>query len=76
MEITQPACTDPVIWNRWHVISALDEIGAGVVSETLLLDERISFTVTGDGECRVWRSSPDLPVRPTTGRDGPRRGWA
>ena len=62
MEITQPACTDPVIWNQWHVISALDEVPAGVVSETLLLDERISFTTSPDGECRVWRSSSRLPA--------------
>ncbi len=62
MEITQPTCTDPVIWNQWHVISALDEIGAGVVNETLLLDERISFTATGDGEFSAWRSSPDRPA--------------
>ena len=62
METAKPACADPVIWNQWHVISALDEIGVGVVNETLLLDERISFTATGDGECRVWRSSPDLPA--------------
>ena len=62
MEITQPACTDPVIVNQWHVISALDEISAGVVNETLLLDERISFTATGDGEFSAWRSSPDRPA--------------
>lgn len=62
METTQPACTDPVIRNQWHVISALDEIPAGVVSETLLLDERISFTTSPDGECRVWRSSSRLPA--------------
>ena len=56
------ACTDPVILNQWHVISALDEIGIGVVNETLLLDERVSFTATGDGECFVWRSDPSLPA--------------
>ena len=56
------ACTDPVILNQWHVISALDEIGIGVVNETLLLDERVSFTATGDGECLVWRSEPSLPA--------------
>ena len=62
MTITKPACTDPVILNQWHVISALDEIGVGVVNETLLLAERISFTATADGECCVWRSSPHLPA--------------
>ncbi|MXV97166.1 MAG: aromatic ring-hydroxylating dioxygenase subunit alpha [Acidimicrobiaceae bacterium] len=62
METAKPACTDPVIWNQWHVISALDEVPAGVVSETLLLDERISFTTSPDGEYRVWRSSSRLPA--------------
>ena len=62
METVKPACADPVIWNQWHVISALDEIAAGVVNETLLLDERIGFTATGDGEYRAWRSSSPLPV--------------
>ena len=62
MEIAKPACTDPVILNQWHVISALDEFGVGVVNETLLLDERVSFTTTPDGEFLVWRSSASLPV--------------
>ena len=65
MTITKLACTDPVILNQWHVISALDEIGVGVVNETLLLAERISFTATADGECCVWRSSPHLPAGAT-----------
>ena len=60
--ITPPACTDPVILNQWHVISALDEIAVGVVNETLLLGELVGFTVTGDGEYRVWRSSGAPPA--------------
>ena len=62
MEIAKPACTDPVILNQWHVISALDEIAVGVVNETLLLDERVNFTSTPDGECHAWRSSPAVPA--------------
>ena len=62
MTIARLACTDPVILNQWHVISALDEIGVGVVNETLLLDERIGFTATPDGECRAWRSSGGPPA--------------
>ena len=62
MEMARPTCTDPVIVNQWHVISALDEIGVGVVNETLLLEERVSFTATGDGQCRVWRSTPEVPA--------------
>ena len=62
VDTAKPPCADPVIWNQWHVISALDEIAVGVVNETLLLDERISFTSNPDGEYRAWRSSPDLPA--------------
>ena len=62
MGIVKPGCTDPVILDQWHVISALDEIGAGIVNETLLLDERIGFTRTADGECRAWRSSGSPPA--------------
>ena len=55
-------CTDPVILDQWHVISALDEITAGAVHETLLLDEPVSFASSADGELSVWRSTTDLPV--------------
>ena len=60
MTTTTPVCTDPVILNQWHAISALDEIATGVVNETLLLDEAISFTVSPDGELVVWRSIAEL----------------
>ena len=60
--MAKPACTDLVIWNQWHVISALDEIAVGTVNETLLLDERVSFTAAGDGQRHVWRSDPALPA--------------
>lgn len=53
---------DPVIFNQWHVISALDEVAVGVVSRTLLLDESISFTTDGGGEYAAWNSSPELAV--------------
>ncbi len=53
-------CTDPVILNQWHAISALDEIGVGIVHETLLCDVRVSYTTTPQGECHVWRSTNDL----------------
>ena len=55
-------CSDPVILNQWHVISALDEIEVGVVNETMLLEERLSYTRTHDGECLVWRSDPVMPA--------------
>lgn len=54
-------CEDPVIWNQWHVISALDEIAVGVINETLLLGTRVGFTVSGDGEPAAWLAEPGAP---------------
>ena len=52
---------DPVIWDQWHVISALDEIAVGAVNETLLLGARIGFTVSADGEPAAWRAAAGPP---------------
>lgn len=53
---------DPVILDLWHPISALDEIPTGIVNETLLLGERVSYTTTADGELFVWRSNRAQPA--------------
>jgi phenylpropionate dioxygenase-like ring-hydroxylating dioxygenase large terminal subunit len=64
----QAKCTDPVILNLWHPIGAVDEAGINTVNETMLLEERISFAIAGDGNPFVWRSVKDLkagdPVDP------------
>ena len=62
MTAASPPCTDPVILNQWHVISALDEIAVDTVNETQLLDEWVSFTRDPDGRCLAWRSHPSLPA--------------
>ncbi len=55
-------CSDPVILNEWHAISALEEIVLGVVGETVLLDERVGYTMFEDSACFAWRSTPDLTL--------------
>ncbi len=59
---TEPTRVDPVIVDQWHQISAIEEIPAGRVTETLLLDESISFTRGARGELAAWWSSSELPA--------------
>jgi len=61
VSVTQPVCTDPVIVNQWHAVCATDEIRCSVVNQTLLLDEKIGFTVTSEGEHVAWRLSAAVP---------------
>lgn len=51
---------DVVVADLWHAISAEDEVRVDVVTDTLLLDRRISYTRTADGVHVVWRSCPAL----------------
>ncbi|CDX60366.1 conserved hypothetical protein [Mesorhizobium plurifarium] len=53
-------CTDPVVLNLWHPVGAIAETVPGAVQQTVLLEERLSFSVGADGEPVVWRSRPDL----------------
>jgi phenylpropionate dioxygenase-like ring-hydroxylating dioxygenase large terminal subunit len=53
-------CTDPVILNLWHPIGAIAETPAGIVVETVLLEERVSLAKAADDAVAVWRSRPDL----------------
>lgn len=68
MRVLEPVCSDPVIANLWHPVSALDEIHCDLVNQTLLLEEQIGFTMTSDGECLSWRlattESAGQPVDP------------
>ncbi len=47
-------CSDPVILNQWHAISALDEISACGVHTTLLLGAGIAYASDGTGGYSVW----------------------
>ncbi|CDX35872.1 conserved hypothetical protein [Mesorhizobium plurifarium] len=53
-------CTDSVVLNLWHPVGAIAETVPGAVQQTVLLEERLSFSVGADGEPVVWRSRPDL----------------
>ena len=56
-----PKCSDPVILNQWHAISAVDEIAPNTVYETVLLEESVSFAVDSAGEVLAWRSHSAWP---------------
>lgn len=58
--MTEAKCKDPVILNLWHPLAAIAEMPAGRVVDTVLLEERVSFAVDGDGKVAAWRSRPEL----------------
>jgi phenylpropionate dioxygenase-like ring-hydroxylating dioxygenase large terminal subunit len=60
MMTKQGACLDPVVLDLWHPLGAVDEVAAGIVVETVLLEERVSFAVDADGAVFVWRSRAGL----------------
>jgi len=51
-------CTDAVILNLWHVIGDVSEMQAGIVYQTVLLEERLSFAIDAEGAPVAWRSLP------------------
>ncbi|CAN7683127.1 aromatic ring-hydroxylating dioxygenase subunit alpha [Aminobacter sp. LjRoot7] len=59
--MTKTRCTDQVILDLWHPLAALSEVAAGVVVDTVLLEERLSFAIDGEGNVAVWRDRTDLP---------------
>lgn len=60
--MTQTRCKDQVILDLWHPLGALSEVPAGVVVDTVLLEERLSLASDGAGKVAVWRSRRDLPA--------------
>ncbi|QDZ03275.1 aromatic ring-hydroxylating dioxygenase subunit alpha [Nitratireductor mangrovi] len=49
-------CTDPIILNLWHPISAVADLAKGRVQETRLLGERVCYTADEEGGFAVWLS--------------------
>ncbi|MDB5588787.1 MAG: aromatic ring-hydroxylating dioxygenase subunit alpha [Devosia sp.] len=52
--MTTPSPIDAVTRDLWQVIAAVDETPVGVVSTTLLLDQRLAFSRDSDGSPVVW----------------------
>ncbi len=60
------ACTDRMIIDQWHPLAALEETEPGVVHQVMLLEEQVSFAVTGSGVPSAWLS--DLSATGPVGR--------
>ena len=56
------ACTDETILNQWFAIGAIQELLPGIVSDTVLLEEGLSYAVEPDGTVRVWQRVSQLPA--------------
>ncbi|MGQ3214285.1 MAG: aromatic ring-hydroxylating dioxygenase subunit alpha [Shinella sp.] len=67
------SCLDPVVLDLWHPLGAVDEVAPGIVAETVLLGEHVSFAVRDDGRAFAWRSRDDLrhgdPFNPSAADD-------
>jgi len=61
MIVKKRGCTDPIVLNEWHAICAIEEIPRNTALETVLLEERISFTLDEAGRPYVWRSYAEIP---------------
>jgi phenylpropionate dioxygenase-like ring-hydroxylating dioxygenase large terminal subunit len=57
--MTTPSPIDAVTRDLWQVIAAVDETPVGVVSITLLLDQRLAFSRDADGKPVVWRRTTE-----------------
>lgn len=60
MATATEACCDRVILDQWHPLWAIDETEPGVVYETRLLDESVSFATTVENRAVVWRTRRGL----------------
>ena len=52
---------DPVVFNRWHVISATDDLVAGKIERSKFLGENLSYFIDADGNPTVWHGGGDDP---------------
>ncbi|MEX3006993.1 aromatic ring-hydroxylating dioxygenase subunit alpha [Hoeflea sp. TYP-13] len=55
-----PVCTDETVLNLWFAICATQEMQPGIVQDTVLLEEDLSFALDADGSPRVWRRKGEL----------------
>lgn len=60
-----PVCSDPVIYNHWHPLSAVEDIRAGD-NRTRLLEEPLGYCLAADHSPRVWRIEQPNTALPVT----------
>ncbi|MFA3918694.1 aromatic ring-hydroxylating dioxygenase subunit alpha [Ruegeria hyattellae] len=52
--MTPTTCTDPVVLEHWHPLSSVDEMTVGIVHNTVLLGQKLSFALAPDGQAHAW----------------------
>ncbi|MFD2739593.1 aromatic ring-hydroxylating dioxygenase subunit alpha [Sulfitobacter aestuarii] len=63
--MSDPACSDPVVRDLWHVIVACEEIPQTGIGRTRLLGEHLAYARGADGSVAVWRCEKgQVPVIP------------
>lgn len=63
LDLTSSAgCTDPVALDLWYPVGAIVELTPGIVYETCLLEERLSYAITTSGDATAWRATKALPA--------------
>lgn len=50
----------PAILDLWHPLAAISEVPAGIVFDTMLLEERICYATDNQGNASVWCGRTDL----------------
>ena len=49
--------TDPLVYNLWHVISAIDDLPPNTARQTTLLGQPLCFSLNEHGEPSVWKGT-------------------
>jgi len=61
------SCTDKISLDQWYAIGAVQEMTAGSVYDTVLLEKHLSFAISASGIPQVWRrelgEDDTLPVQ-------------
>lgn len=52
--LTKTICTDVVALNQWYAIASLEDVKAGVVEHSILLEQPIGFTRDNEGSITAW----------------------
>lgn len=59
-------CKDPVALNLWYAIAPLEEVRAGKVEKSALLDQPIAFSRDAGGQIAIWTHGGDGARQPGT----------
>ncbi|MEO0697928.1 MAG: aromatic ring-hydroxylating dioxygenase subunit alpha [Pseudomonadota bacterium] len=61
--LDENGAVDPIVYDLWHVISAIDDLIPGKVEQTRLLGETLHFVLDETGDAQVWSGSADSAAK-------------